>query len=50
MHDYLEAEVVDGCAVAEAEVLELNRDYSLLVRYEDGLTACLNTGEVSVHP
>lgn len=39
-----------GCAVAEAEVLALNRDYSLLVRYEDGLCANLSTGEVSVHP
>lgn len=39
-----------GTAVAEAEVLDLNRDYSLAVRYEDGLVANLNTGEVSVHP
>ncbi len=40
----------DGCAVAEAEVIDLNRDYSLLVRYGDGLTGRLNSGEVSVHP
>ncbi len=39
-----------GEAVAEAEVLELGRDYSLLVRYEDGLTARLSSGEVSIHP
>lgn len=38
-----------GIAVADAEVLDLERDYSLRVRYDDGLIATLNSGEVSVH-
>ena len=38
-----------GVAVADAEVLDLERDYSLRVRYDDGLIATLNSGEVSVH-
>ena len=37
-----------GIAVADAEVLDLERDYSLRVRYDDGLIATLNSGEVSV--
>ena len=35
-----------GIAVADAEVLDLERDYSLRVRYDDGLIATLNSGEV----
>ncbi len=37
-----------GAAAGEAEVLELERDYSLRVRYDDGQIASLNSGEVSV--
>ena len=39
-----------GVAVGEAEVLDLERDYSLRVRYDDGLETLLNSGEVSVLP
>lgn len=37
-----------GTAVADAEVLSLERDYSLRVRYDDGTEELLNSGEVSV--
>ena len=39
-----------GVPVGEAEVLDLDRDYSLRVRYDDGRIALLNSGEVSVLP
>ena len=39
-----------GLAVADAAVLDLERDYSLRVRYDDGIEALLNSGEVSVLP
>ena len=41
--------ITTAAAVADAEVLDLERDYSLRVRYDDGLIATLNSGEVSVH-
>lgn len=37
-----------GMAVADAEVLSLERDYSLRVRYDDDTEELLNSGEVSV--
>ncbi len=39
-----------GEAQGEALALDLERDYSLRVRWDDGLESCLNSGEVSVHP
>lgn len=39
-----------GVAVGEGEVLELERDFSLRIRYDDGTEALLNSGEVSVLP
>ncbi|MBR4548838.1 MAG: biotin--[Oscillospiraceae bacterium] len=37
-----------GVAVAEGEVLDLERDYSLRIRYDDGTESLLSSGEVSV--
>ena len=39
-----------GVPVAEGEVLDLERDYSLRIRYDDGTEGLLNSGEVSVLP
>ena len=39
-----------GVVKGEAEVLDLERDFSLRVRWDDGLVSRLNSGEVSVHP
>ena len=39
-----------GAAVAEGEVLDLERDYSLRIRYDNGTEGLLNSGEVSVWP
>lgn len=39
-----------GLAVAEGEVLSLERDYSLRLRYDDDTEAALSSGEVSVLP
>ena len=39
-----------GVAVGEGEVLDLEQDYSLRIRYADGTEGLLNSGEVSVLP
>ena len=41
---------IEGNRLSPAEALDINEDFALLVRYEDGKCEALRAGEVSIRP